>query len=463
MIPLETISSSTQNNLLLYVAILGILLLIASLIRLKVGFLKNWHIPASLLAGVFGLLLGPFFLNIIPKEIMDSWSALGGVLMTVVLAPAMMRASSAKTKGLYKKAIGAACFTYSVTGMQFAVPMILTMLIFTPLMNVNPLFAGTFEGGWAGGHGVAAAMTPVFEQLGWGTEGTSLTIVNATFGLLVGLIGGIILINIAVRKGWTKNLKNTTTMSNTEEELHAQPPRPAAADDVVSSGVIDSFAFHAAILGFVMLLGYIASYLLSLINISLPWFCCSVFAGFFTQKCILDRTKWGRAVDHKSFARIQGLALEFVVAGSVASIDLTVIMEYAVPLLITTAVLMVLMVLYVVLIARRCLGYYWFETSMILYGACCGVAATGMTLLKTCDPQMESDAAEVYAARLIFTGFATGGGIITVSAPLWMNSMGMVPALLLFVAMWLLPLIIPPILGLHKMADEMPETGNGGK
>ena len=213
MIPLETISSSTQNNLLLYVAILGILLLIASLIRLKVGFLKKWYIPASLLAGVFGLLLGPFFLNIIPKEIMDSWSALGGVLMTVVLAPAMMRAGSAKTKGLYKKAIGAACFTYSVTGMQFAVPMILTMLIFTPLMNVNPLFAGTFEGGWAGGHGVAAAMTPVFEQLGWGTEGTSLTIVNATFGLLVGLIGGIILINIAVRKGWTKTLKNTTTVN----------------------------------------------------------------------------------------------------------------------------------------------------------------------------------------------------------------------------------------------------------
>ena len=224
MIPLETISSGTQNNLLLYVAILGILLLVASLIRLKVGFLKKWYIPASLLAGIFGLLLGPFFLNIIPKEIMDSWSALGGVLMTVVLAPAMMRASSAKTKGLYKKAIGAACFTYSVTGMQFAAPMILTMLIFTPMMGVNPLFAGTFEGGWAGGHGVAATMTPVCEQLGWGTEGTSLTIVNATFGLVVGLIGGIILINIAVRKGWSKTLTNTTTMSNTEEELHEQPP-----------------------------------------------------------------------------------------------------------------------------------------------------------------------------------------------------------------------------------------------
>lgn len=455
MLKLEAITSGTLENLLIYVSFLGLLLLIASLIRLKVGFLKKYYIPASLIAGLFGLLLGPFFLKVVPQEIMSTWSSLSGVLMTIVLAPAMMGVSTSQKKGFYKKAISAACYTYSVTGMQFAVPILLTLLLFTPLWGVNPLFASTFECGWAGSHGLASAMSPVFEQLSWQSEGTTLCLVNATFGLITGVVAGVILINVAVRKGWSKCLKSETKLTNDEQELHpAEDSRKSAADDVVSSSVIDTLAFHAAILAFVLVLGYILSYLLSLVHVNLPWFCCSVFAGFFTQKCILDHTRWGKAVDRKSFSRIQGLALEFVVAGGIASLNLSVVLKYALPLFITTAALVVLMVLYVTVVARRCLGYYWFENAMIFFGAFTGAAATGMTLLKTCDPKMESDAAEIYAARLIFTGFATGGGIITVSAPLWLNSIGTVPCLLIFLAMWIVPLIIPELLGVPKMSRE---------
>lgn len=162
-VPLEAISGSTLENLLLYTVFLGVLLLVASLIRLKVPFLKNWYIPASLIAGIFGLILGPYCLKVVPQEIMSSWSSLSGVLMTIVLAPAMMGAARGKGKGVFKKAVNAACFTYSVTGMQFAVPLLLTLVLFVPAFGVNELFAGTFEAGWAGGHGVAAALTPVFE------------------------------------------------------------------------------------------------------------------------------------------------------------------------------------------------------------------------------------------------------------------------------------------------------------
>ena len=82
--PLETISNGTITNLLLYVAILGVLLLVASLIRLKVPLLKKWHIPSSLVAGIIGIILGPYCLKLIPSEVMSTWSALGGVIQ---LAP----------------------------------------------------------------------------------------------------------------------------------------------------------------------------------------------------------------------------------------------------------------------------------------------------------------------------------------------------------------------------------------
>ena len=451
-IPLEAISSASLENLLLYTVFLGVLLLIASLIRLKVPFLKNWYIPASLIAGIFGLILGPFCLKVVPKEIMSSWSSLSGVLMTIVLAPAMMGAARGKSgTGTFKKAVNAACFTYSVTGMQFAIPLLLTLVLFTPGFGVNELFAGTFEAGWAGGHGVAAALTPVFDQLGWGEAGTSLCLVNATVGLLVGLIGGIILINVGVRKGWTKNISASAQMKNENVELYSADEAPVDTKEVISSGVIDNMSFHAAVLSVVLLLGWIASKALALINVSLPWFCTSVLVGFFVQKFILNKTTWGQALDPKVYSRIQGLALEFVVAGGVASINLSVVMEYALPLLITSVALTAFMIFYVVWLAPKILGKYWFETAMILYGAFCGVMATGLVLLKTCDPEMKSDAAEVYAARLIFTGFATGGGIITCTMPLWQAQLGGWATLAIFVGLMLIAGALPFILGFNKV------------
>ena len=70
MIPLNEITGSSLDALFVYMALLGILLLAASWLRLKIPLLKKYYIPASLIAGVIGLILGPYFLGIIPKEIM---------------------------------------------------------------------------------------------------------------------------------------------------------------------------------------------------------------------------------------------------------------------------------------------------------------------------------------------------------------------------------------------------------
>lgn len=243
-------------------------------------------------------------------------------------------------------------------------------------------------------------------------------------------------------------------MKNDSVELFPADQASADTREVISSGVIDNLSFHAAVLSVVLLLGWLASKALALINISLPWFCTSVLVGFFVQKLILNKTSWGQALDPKCYSRIQGLALEFVVAGGVASINLTVVMEYAVPLLITSVVLLAFMILYVTWYAPKVLGKYWFETSMILYGAFCGVMATGLVLLKTCDPEMKSDAAEVYAARLIFTGFATGGGIITCTMPLWQAQLGGWVTLAIFAGLMIIAGVLPFILRFNKVDQE---------
>ena len=47
-------------------AFMSLLLVIAQFLRAKIKFLQNFYIPASVLAGIMGLILGPQVLKVIP-------------------------------------------------------------------------------------------------------------------------------------------------------------------------------------------------------------------------------------------------------------------------------------------------------------------------------------------------------------------------------------------------------------
>ena len=426
MIPTTEVGSSIQNPFLFYVSMLGILLIIGTYLRLKIPFLKKYFIPASLVAGLIGLILGPYFLGVIPKHITSCWSGMSGVLIVIVFAPMLMGKKERRPKELIKKVVSAVSFTYLNCLVQYAIPLLLIALIFVPL-GVNQMFGCTIEEGWAGGHGTASGMIAVYEEIGW-PDGQSLAITTATIGLLFGIFGGVVLINIAVRKGWTACLSTsdqdkTHGLTNNDTELYTDE-HPADTGRSISPMVIDNLAFHAAILCIAVFFGYIFNWLLkTFLHFSVSWFVMALFAGYLLQK-VLDHTQWADAIDMRVMARLQGIALEFLVAGAVASVNVTVVLDYALPLIVTQAVLMVVTVFLHTWYARRAFGKYWFENAMLYFGTNTGVAATGMLLLKVVDPEVKSDALDVFAGRAPFTSWATGGGIITSTAPIWVARYG---------------------------------------
>ena len=83
MIPVEKIAGGTLGNLLYYVSIIGVLLVICTIIRLKVSFLRKAFIPASLLAGIIGMILGPHVLGVIPADMMSSIGAIPSHMITM--------------------------------------------------------------------------------------------------------------------------------------------------------------------------------------------------------------------------------------------------------------------------------------------------------------------------------------------------------------------------------------------
>lgn len=445
MIPLTEITGGTLDSVFFYTAVLGILLLIATIIRVKIPLFKKLFIPASLIAGVLGLLLGPHALGIIPAEMTAYWSALAGRLIVLVFAPMMITGALPKFKKLANIAGPQVIFSYACTFVQYAVPLLLGVAVLAPLFGVNDLFATIVEQGWAGGHGTSGGMAAVFEELGY-ADGASLSVTSATVGLIFGIVGGTAMINFAARKGWTSVLK--VGKDNTEkDDLLTEENRSVGSTVTISQDVIESFAFHLALIGAAMGIGWVMMKALKMyLNFSIAWFVTAMIGGFIVQ-LVIGKTRWNKCIDKGTMSRIQGIALEFLVAGAVASVNIPIVVAYAVPLIIQQGLMMVAMVAMVFFFARRVFRTNWFENAMVLFGTFCGVAATGLLLLRTVDPEMKTDVGEAYAARTPFCSPLIGGGLLTGITPGLVVQYGALPVGIAYTCGLVVAIILPRVFG----------------
>ena len=201
MIPVEKIAGGTLGNLLYYVAIIGVLLVICTIIRLKVSFSPQGLHPRVSACRY-------------PRY--DPWSSRprcnpGGYDVEhrrdpvphdhVVFACMMLGVKkSENTSSMMHDAAAGLGWLWSNSFMQVGVACLLCAFLFTPVFGVNELFGSLFEIGFAGGHGTAGGMASVFtDSFNW-ADGADLGKTTATIGLLAGIFGGMAIINIAVRK-----------------------------------------------------------------------------------------------------------------------------------------------------------------------------------------------------------------------------------------------------------------------
>ena len=439
MIPVESIGSATVGNLLYYVSIVGLLLVVATIIRLKIPFLRKAFIPASLIAGLIGLILSPNFLGVIPKDIITSMSRLPTHLIVPVFACMFLGRKKQPMKGtMAKDVMASVMWTWAASFMQFAIPCLLVALVFGPMMGVSDQFGAIYEAGFAGGHGTASSMAKIFEEnlaTPW-LDGGDLAQTTATIGLLAGIFGGIIIINLAVRKKWTKELTQPASLSEVQE-VFKEGERKATSYGTINSDVIEPFAFHLGIIGIAILLGRAIQFGLGkLVPFSLPLFPFCMIGGWILN-AIIQRTSLADLLDRATFTRIQGMCLDILIVGAVASIKVPVVMAYLVPLLVTSAVIIVTLVLWMFLVCPHIFSRDWFELAITHYGVKTGVAAVGYMLLRTADPEVKTEAGSMYALGTPFTSAFIGGGLVTSAIPLLIEAQGALTVGLIFTGLFL--------------------------
>lgn len=387
----------TVYDLLLDVGFASVLILVGQFIRAKIRFFQEFFIPASMIAGFLGLLLGKQFLNVIPFSSIGSYA---GVLIIIVFAVVGINGFGSGGKGTGKataeRVISFTFYRFAVYFLQFALPIAFALTVLKAVVpDLNPGFGVLLASGFTGGHGTAAAVGSTFAKLGW-AEASDLGMTFATIGILTGVFGGLAWIKIGTQKGWTAYIKDFKYISgDLKTGLVAKENRTSMGEETISSVSLDTLAFHACLVLGVSGIGYwlnnrvLAPYVLS----GIPNFTISFLLGlaFFL---IFRKTPLYNYVDKNINSKISGTATDYLVFFGIASINISIVIEYAVPLILMTLVGWLCVILTMIPLGCHMNKNSWFERSIFCYGYCTGVFAIGFVLLRIVDPENKSSTVE---------------------------------------------------------------------
>lgn len=391
-------------------AALSILLISGKILRVQIPLLQRLYLPSSIVGGLLGLLIISCFREHIPVNITNEMRNMPGFLINIIFATLFLGGGVPKVKNLAASVIPQLTLAQIVVWGQFVVGVGLAGFLLAPMFNVPAAFGNLLEMGFEGGHGTVGGMQEAFKAHNW-TDGIALGYTVATIGMVTGIVVGMALVNWAYSRGYIKTVRPFSKRSlNERRGIHTKGDRPSAGKQTVLADSVDSLAWHIAIIGIAVLIGYgILEGLRALEIAFLPDAKTRLFKGFpIFPLCMLGGVllqlfakmiNVDLLVDKEQMNRISGAALDYLALAAVATIELSVVAANWVPLAIMTVAGAVWCVCSVMYFSPRLFKEAWFERGIAEFGQASGVTATGLLLLRTVDPDNKTIAAASFAGK----------------------------------------------------------------
>ena len=392
-------SAFTPWTLFVDIGIVSALLLIGKLMRVRIKLVQKLFIPPSLLAGFIGLAVGPHGFDVLPLSTQTGTYA--GILIAFIFGALPLTSQKVQGKN---RGIANMC-AYSQGGLlfQWAFGGFLGLLILNQLWPLSPGFGITMPSGFCGGHGTAAAIGQAFGQLGH-DEILTLAMTAATVGIVASVILGLIFVKWGASKKHTAFLADYNDLpAELQTGLLPQDKRESMGESTCSSISIDSLTFNLSLVCLIAFCGYGISKLAAhfMPGFELPVFSCAFVAGILLKKGF-DRTRVTEYICPKTVNHISGALTDFLVAFGIASIKLSVVLEYIVPLAILLLSGLAVTLIYVFVMAHKLMKECWFEKALFTWGWFTGTMAMGIALLRVVDPKMRSRCLDDYALAYLF-------------------------------------------------------------
>ena len=161
-----------------------------------------------------------------------------------------------------------------------------------PGLNSDTSSVGGFSlllsAGFVGGHGTANVVGTVLRDSGGYEDAMTIGYTFATVGLLAGILGGMVLINLATRLGWTRMVKSANELpESVRRGFLTEDERRSMGEQTVSPIAMDPLTWHVAPALAALALAFLLDFSIKTLlpgKYSLPLFAFSMLAGLLIQK-----------------------------------------------------------------------------------------------------------------------------------------------------------------------------------
>lgn len=414
----------TLGDVMLDVAWIGVLLVIATVLRRYVTWFQDTLIPNNLIAGVLGLIIGMNGFGWISLESERLGAYVYHLLALLFIGLSLRKPdrSSSTTPVQFGLMF---IFTYLVQaliGMTIAFALIFTIWpdLFPGIGLLMPLAFGMNPG-------IAYTIGHHWEAYGFESGG----IVGLTFaaiGFLVAYTVGIALVRSGIRKGEAAYLKSEHAMDEDVRTgiIHTNP-KPHGGHLTTSPEAIESLSLHIGLIGFTYILTWIVVKGLEFVLISIGaeaeintlWsfhFIMAAIVAMMVRKG-LDATGAGHTVDDTTMTRLSNVFMDVMVVASVAAISFMVIAEYWLPILLMSVAVTTGTWWVIRNLTKNGFADFQLERFVAIFGNMTGTMQSAMVLLRVLDARLKSPVSHdlVYGSGLALAlGFPL---LILINAP----------------------------------------------
>ncbi len=389
-------------NSLIQMGMIAVVVLIANILRRKIGFFRNSLIPTAVLGGfiLFGLkLAGLVHIN---GEFFEAITYHGIALGFIALSLRVPDKQSQSGKGTGLKSGAIIVSSYLLQGL---VGLIVSIgLAYTVMPDLFKASGILLPMGYGQGPGQANNIGTTYESLGF-AGGRSFGLALAAAGYISACVVGVIYLTVLERKKKLVRSKFSGEMGQlTIDDFQAE-------NEIPISESVDKLSVQVAIVLFVYMLTFGVTALLTsffdayipavgeLLNSLLWGFNFMIGSGLAIATRLFMRLLRKKSIMQRQYqsnfllSRISGLAFDVMIVAGIASINIEDLKGLWIPFTIMAVLGAIVTLIHVTKASKKVYRSYYFEGMISMYGMMTGTISSGVLLLREVDPELKTPAA----------------------------------------------------------------------
>lgn len=384
------------------IGIIAGMILLANVLRRKIGIFRKSLMPTAVLAGFLLLILRSTGVLNMSMSFLETITyhalALGFIAQSLRIPE--KKAADQNFVGLKSGALIVSTYMLQVI-IGLAISLILAFTLLPDLFGASGILLAMAYGQGPGQANNVGGTYELAGMLGGKSFGLSL----AAAGYLCACVVGVIYLNVVNRKGRARRVVNKDYLSGSVTVDAFQD-----ANEIPVAESVDRLSVQAALVCLVYLLTFLITWgIVSLLEAFAPGLAASVSSllwGFnfiigsmVAMGCrgVISGLRKYKVMNRQYqnnylLSRLSGLAFDVMIIAGIASIDISDLAGNWVPFILMAVLGGVGTFLYLLWMCRKLYPSYHFEGFLSMYGMLTGTISSGVLLLREIDPEFKTPA-----------------------------------------------------------------------